>query len=116
VPPLAPRLKAKAVFLTDGRAISAAETFLGIIDSHGLAPTLGIATAGTNGNVNPFTVPGGYRITWSGMKVLKQDGSQHHGIGIVPTYPVARTLRGVAEGRDEQLERAIELVSAKEKE
>jgi C-terminal processing protease CtpA/Prc len=47
------------------------------------------------------------------MKVLKHDGSQHHGIGIKPTVPVSRTLRGVAEGRDEFLERAIEVVSKK---
>jgi C-terminal processing protease CtpA/Prc len=115
LPPAKPRFKAKVAFLTDGRAISAAETFLGIIEHHHLAQIVGTATAGTNGNVNPFTVPGGYRVTWTGMKVLKQDGSRHHGIGIVPTVPVARTLRGVAEGRDEQLERALELVSVKEK-
>jgi hypothetical protein len=52
-------------------------------------------------------------MSWTGMKVLKQDGSRHHGVGIVPTVPALRTLRGVAEGRDEQLERAIEVVSRK---
>jgi C-terminal processing protease CtpA/Prc len=113
LPPLSPRFKAKTAFLTDGRAISAAETFLGIIEKHNLAEIVGTPTAGTNGNVNPFTVPGGYRIMWTGMKVLKQDGSRHHGVGILPTVPVARTLRGVAEGRDEQLDRAVELMSAK---
>jgi C-terminal processing protease CtpA/Prc len=113
LPPLKPRFKAKTAFLTDGRAISAAETFLGIIEKHNLAGIVGTPTAGTNGNINPFTVPGGYRIVWTGMKVLKQDGSRHHGVGILPTVPVARTLRGVAEGRDEQLDRAVELVSAK---
>jgi C-terminal processing protease CtpA/Prc len=45
------------------------------------------------------------------MKVLKHDGSQHHGVGIKPTVSVSRTIRGVAEGRDEQLEKAIEVVS-----
>jgi C-terminal processing protease CtpA/Prc len=45
------------------------------------------------------------------MQVLKQDGSQHHGIGILPTVPVSRTLQGVAAGKDEFLERAIEVVS-----
>jgi C-terminal processing protease CtpA/Prc len=43
------------------------------------------------------------------MKVLKHDGSQHHGIGILPTVPVSRTRAGVAAGRDEVLERALEL-------
>jgi hypothetical protein len=45
------------------------------------------------------------------MKVLKQDGSRHHGVGIQPTVPATRTIRGVAEGRDEVLDRAIAVVS-----
>jgi len=45
------------------------------------------------------------------MKVLKHDGSQHHGIGIQPTVPVSRTIKGIREKRDEQLERALSIVS-----
>jgi hypothetical protein len=44
------------------------------------------------------------------MKVLKHDGSQHHLIGIQPTIPVERTIQGVIEGRDEFLEKALEIV------
>jgi hypothetical protein len=57
--------------------------------------------------VNPFVLPGGYNITWTGMKVLKHDGSQHHGVGLRPTIPVSRTEAGVAAGRDEILERGV---------
>jgi C-terminal processing protease CtpA/Prc len=110
VRPKEPRLRAKVAFLTDGRAISYAETYLGIIEHYKLAEIVGAPTAGTNGNVNPFTLPGGYRVSWTGMKVLKHDGSRHHGVGIQPTVPVSRTLKGVAEGRDEVLEKAIEVV------
>ncbi len=105
-----PRLTAKAAFLTDGRAISYAETYLGIVEAFKLAEIVGGPTAGTNGNVNPFTLPGGYWVSWTGMKVLKHDGSRHHGVGIQPTVPAARTLRGVIEGRDEVLEKGIEVV------
>lgn len=111
LPPVAPRLKAKLVFITDGRAISYAESYLGIIEAYKLAPIVGEPTAGTNGNVNPLVLPGGYTVAWTGMKVLKHDGSKHHGVGILPTVPVSRTIRGVAEERDEQLERAIAIVS-----
>lgn len=110
VVPIAPRLKNKVVFLTGGGAISAAETLMGIVEHYKLAPIVGEATAGTNGNVNPFTLPGGYSMSWTGMKVLKHDGSQHHGVGIQPTVPAARTIKGVAEGRDELLEKGIEMV------
>jgi C-terminal processing protease CtpA/Prc len=109
--PKNPHLKAKIAFITDGRAISYAESYMGIIEAYKLAEIVGETTAGTNGNINPFTLPGNYQVIWTGMKVLKHDGSQHHGIGIQPTVPVSRTIRGVAEKRDEQLERAIAIVS-----
>ncbi len=35
---------------------------------------------------------------------------QHYGVGIQPTVFVSRTIQGIAEGRDEQLERAIKVV------
>ncbi len=111
IEPAPPRLEAKVAFLTGSRAISYAETYLGIVEHYRLGEIVGGPTAGTNGNVNPFTLPGGYRVTWTGMKVLKHDGSPHHGVGIHPTVPVARTRAGVAEGRDEVLERALDLVS-----
>jgi hypothetical protein len=109
--PVAPRLKAKIAFIIDGRAISYAESYMGIIETYKLAEIVGEPTAGTNGNVNPFILPGNYTVVWTGMKVLKHDGSKHHGVGIQPTVPVSRTVRGVSEMRDEQLERAIAVVS-----
>jgi hypothetical protein len=107
--PAAPRLPGKIVFLTDGRAISYAESWMGIVEAYKLAEIVGETTAGTNGNVNIVSLPGGYRIFWTGMKVLKHDGSRHHGVGIAPTVPVPRTIAGVAAGRDEQLDKAVEI-------
>ncbi|HEX6902284.1 MAG TPA: S41 family peptidase [Thermoanaerobaculia bacterium] len=110
VEPAEPRIRGKAAFITDGRAISYAETYMGIIEHYKLAAIVGGPTAGTNGNINPFALPGGYSLIWTGMRVLKHDGSQLHGIGIQPTVPASRTLKGVAEGRDELLEKAVEVV------
>ena len=110
--PAQPHFTAPHVFLTDGRAISYAETVMGIVENYKLGGIVGGPTAGTNGNVNPFKLPGGFTLTWTGMKVLKHDGSQHHGIGILPTVPVSRTRKGVAEGKDEILLRAIEVVKS----
>src|SRR5205807_5800842 len=105
--PKEPRFQAKVAFLTDGRAICYAETYLGIIEHYKLAAIVGAATAGTNSNINPIALPGGYGVVWTGMKVLKHDGSRHHGVGIQPTIPVTRTQAGVAAGRDEVLERGV---------
>lgn len=107
--PLKPRISGKLVFLTDASAISYAESCLGIVEAYKLAEIVGEPTAGTNGNINPFTLPGGFTINWTGMKVLKHDGSPHHGVGIRPTVPVRPTLKGLAEGRDEVLEKGLEV-------
>jgi C-terminal processing protease CtpA/Prc len=111
VQPLAPRIRAHAAFLIDGHAISYAETYLGIVEHYHLADLVGEPTAGTNGNITRVTLPGRYVVSFTGMKVLKHDGSRHHGVGILPTVAVSPTIAGIAAGRDEQLERAIAVVS-----
>jgi C-terminal processing protease CtpA/Prc len=107
--PVEPALTAKVVFITNGRAISYAESFMGYIEGFQLATIVGQPTAGTNGNVNAFTLPGGYRVTWTGIRVLKHDGSRFHGVGIIPHVLVERTIKGVKAGRDEFLDKAIEI-------
>ena len=44
------------------------------------------------------------------MRVIKHNGSLHHITGIEPTVPVERTLAGIRAGRDEILEKALELI------
>jgi C-terminal processing protease CtpA/Prc len=111
VMPRAPHWKAKVAFVTDGGAISYAETYLAIVEAYHLGEIVGAETAGTNGNINFVPLPGGLSMSFTGMKVLKHDGSRHHGVGVLPTVPVSRTIAGVRAGRDELLEKAIEVVS-----
>ncbi|WP_324673821.1 S41 family peptidase [Hymenobacter sp. GOD-10R] len=110
--PSKPHLSARIIFITDGSAISYAESYMGFIEGYKLATIIGQPTAGTNGNINPFTLPGNYSISWTGMEVRKHDGSQHHGVGIKPNIYLEKTIQGVREGRDEFLEKAIELAKA----
>jgi len=111
VVPQSPRIRGRVAFLIDGSAISYAETYLGMVEHYRLAELVGEPTAGTNGNINVNRLPGGYNVTFTGMKVLKHDKSRHHGVGILPTVPVSPTIAGIAAGRDEQLEKAIDVVS-----
>lgn len=110
--PGTPAITGKRVFLTDGQAISYAETYLGIVEANGLADIVGDPTAGTNGNINVSQLPGGYYMIWTGMKVLKHDGIQHHGVGIQPTVPASRTRAGVAQGLDEVLLEGLAVVKS----
>ncbi len=109
--PIAPRLRANIVFLTGGGAISYAESTLGVVEAYKLGELVGEPSAGTNGNVNPFILPGGFSVAWTGMLVQKRDGTPHHGVGVVPTVAVSPTVAGLRAGRDEVLERAISIVT-----
>ena len=100
----------QVIFITDGRAISTAESYLSFIKGFKLGTIIGQPTAGTNGNVNRFRLPGEYHINWTGMKVLKRDGSQHHAIGVLPDVRIEKTINGIIEGRDEFLDKALELI------
>ena len=108
--PATPRLPSHCVFLIDGGAISQAESVLGIVEHEHLCALVGETTAGTDGDINPFDLPGGYMMIWTGLRVLKPDGGRNHGVGIAPTVPVSRTPRGIADGRDELLEKAIAIL------
>jgi hypothetical protein len=50
---------------------------------------------------------------WTGMKVLKHDESQHHLFGFNPDYPVEKTMQGIKDGKDEVLEKALEIAMNK---
>ncbi len=89
------------VFLTDGRAISYAESFLGYIDHYTRATIMGQPTAGANGGVNTLHLPGDYTLRFTGMRVVKHNGSRLHGVGFVPDVLLTRTVAGVRRGEDE---------------
>ena len=110
IEPEKPFLKAKVVFIEEPFNVSYGETLLGIIDFYKLGKLVGDTTAGTNGNVNFISLMGNYSIMWTGMRVLKHDGSQLHLVGFRPDYPVKRTIKAIKEGRDEYLEKAVEVM------
>ncbi|MEM0964307.1 MAG: S41 family peptidase, partial [Bacteroidota bacterium] len=109
--PMEPHIGGRLVFLTDARAISYAESILGIVDHFDVGTTVGGATAGANGNVNPLALPGGHQVAWTGMRVRRHDGRVLHAVGIEPEVEVRRTLAGIRAGRDEVLERGIAIAA-----
>ncbi len=106
-----PQFQGKLVFLTNAKAISYSESILGYVENYKLAEIVGEPTAGANGNINIIDLVGGIRVIFTGMKVTKHNGKQHHLIGIRPTFPVVKTIKGVLEDRDEFIEKAIEIIN-----
>lgn len=71
---------------------------------------IGSTTAGADGNVSAILLPGGLRTMISGIGVNYPNGQETQRIGIIPDIEVYPTIEGIRNGRDELLEKAIEVI------
>lgn len=71
---------------------------------------IGSTTAGADGNVSAIMLPGGLRTMISGIGVNYPNGGETQRIGIVPDIEVHPTIEGIKQGKDELLEKAIEII------
>ena len=71
---------------------------------------IGSQTAGADGNVSAITLPGGLKTRISGIGIYYPDGRETQRIGIIPDIEIRPTIQGIREGRDELLEKAIEII------
>jgi len=71
---------------------------------------VGSTTAGADGNVSTIILPGGLRTMISGIGVYYPNGRKTQRIGIVPDIEVRPTINGIKNGKDELIEKAIEII------
>ncbi|MDP1817548.1 MAG: S41 family peptidase [Leadbetterella sp.] len=76
----------------------------------GNATVIGSQTAGADGRIGYIFLPGGLKTSISGRGVYYPDKTETQRIGIVPDVEVKPTIKGIQEGRDEVLEKAIEMI------
>jgi hypothetical protein len=74
------------------------------------AMVMGSTTAGADGNVSIFYLPGKLRTMISGIGVYYPDGRETQRIGIVPDRVVTPTIAGIKDKKDELLERAVQYI------
>ena len=72
---------------------------------------IGSTTAGADGNVSTIMLPGGLRTMISGIGVNYPNGVETQRVGIVPDIEVKPTIGGIRQGKDELLEKAIEIIT-----
>lgn len=104
-----PRITAKLFFIIGNQTLSYGESITGFINHYRLGTLVGSPTAGTNGNINSFDLPGGYQVFWTGMLAFKHDGRKHYGAGFLPDIPIEKTIEDVQLGRDGILEKTIKV-------
>lgn len=74
---------------------------------------IGSTTAGADGNVSRFFLPGGILTMISGIGVYYPDGKETQRIGIVPDIEMKPTINGIKNGKDELLDKAVEIILGK---
>ena len=98
------------IFLANAKAQSFAETFLDMMKHYKVGIIIGEPTAGCNGDVTKNDLPfGTFFMTYN--KFLNRDGSQHHGIGVLPDIYCKPTLTDIQKGLDTQLNFAVEYLN-----
>jgi C-terminal processing protease CtpA/Prc len=105
--PAKPHYSGKVVILVDEVAQSSAEYTSMAFRSSPNALVIGSTTAGADGNVSQFPLPGGLRSMISGIGVFYPDKRPTQRVGIVPDLEVKPTIAGIRAGRDELLEAAL---------
>jgi C-terminal processing protease CtpA/Prc len=105
--------KGKVVILVNEITQSSAEyTAMALRTAPG-ALVIGSTTAGADGNVSTFLLPGGIMTRMSGIGICYPDGRETQRIGIVPDIVFHPTIKGIREGKDEMLEKAIDVLGIK---
>lgn len=103
--------KGKVIILVNEETQSQAEYSAMALRVAPNAKVLGSTTAGADGNVSTIILPGNIFTYISGIGVLTPDGSETQRIGIVPDIKMEPTIKGIRSGKDELLEKAIELIN-----
>ena len=73
---------------------------------------IGSTTAGADGNISSISFPGGLSTNISGIGIYYPDGRETQRIGIVPDIKIEPTIEGIKRGKDEVLEKAIEVINS----
>ena len=102
--------KGKIILLVNEETQSASETLAMEIQSRPNTITVGSQTAGANGVVQDIYLPGNFIAVISGAHVCYPDGTETQRVGVKIDIEVKPTIEGIRQGRDEVLEKAIEVV------
>ena len=101
--------KGKVILLVNDESISRSEFTVMAFQTADNVITVGSQTAGADGDVVIFEYIGGYKTAISGNGILYPNSSETQRKGIKIDIEVKPTINGLRQGRDEILEKAIEL-------
>jgi hypothetical protein len=102
--------KAPIVIIVNASTQSQAEYTTMSFQSAPNVKVIGSMTAGADGNVSRIALPGGISTMISGLGVYYPDGAETQRKGVRIDIVMHPTIKGIKEGRDELLEKAVEMI------
>ncbi len=102
--------RGKTVMLINELAQSAAETYGLMLKAISNTTFIGSHTAGADGALTNFNIPGNITLWFSGSNGSYPDGKPLQRVGIQPDIYVLPTIKGIQAGKDEVLDRAVRFV------
>ena len=112
--PQQPHYAGKVVVLVDEVTLSQSEYTTMAFRASPRTVVVGSTTAGADGNVSQFMLPGGLRTAISGIGVFYPGKQPTQRIGIVPDVESRPTIAGIRAGRDEVLEEGLRQILGRE--
>ncbi|NJM78834.1 MAG: hypothetical protein HC854_02995 [Flavobacterium sp.] len=103
--------KGKVIIIVNEITQSNAEYTAMAIRATPNATVIGSTTSGADGNVSDIYLPGRIFTYISGIGVLNPDRSETQRVGIIPDIEMKPTIKGIRAGKDEVLDKAIELIN-----
>ena len=104
--------KGKVIILVNENTQSASEYHVMAYQKAPNVMVVGSTTAAAGGNVSPiFYLPGEIMTMISGIGVYYANGGETQRIGIIPDIEVKPTIEGIKNGRDELIEKAIDIIN-----
>lgn len=101
--------KGNVIVLVNESTQSQAETTTMMFKQHPKAKVIGSNTSGANGDIIRFKIAD-LDTCFTGLGAYYPDGRETQRIGIIPDIYIKPTVKGIQEGKDEVLERALEYI------
>lgn len=102
--------KGKVVLLVSEETQSRGEYSVMCLQTANNVITVGSQTAGADGNITYNEFIGGYKSLMSGTGIYYPDGTITQRKGVKIDIEILPTIKGIQEGKDEVLEKAIEII------
>lgn len=106
-----PLYTGKVVLLMDETSQSQAEFAIMSLRQAPGAVVVGSPSVGADGDALYIRLPGGCRTRFTTLGVLTPEGEETQRVGLQPDVVCTPTVEGIAAGRDELLEKAVELIT-----